>query len=85
MRSDSKRLWNRVRHFIQYPRLLFPSTPDTVFPEIPSARVRLNARLYAMNNELKKRPFHYNLGSLYTIPITWAAGHLMLRVGLPTS
>lgn len=68
MRTGIKTLARKGINQLQNPSLIYRGISKHLFPDRPVNPIRVEARLYGLNSELRQRNISYNLGSLYTLP-----------------
>lgn len=68
MRTGLKILLHKIANQLKYPTPLYSDIDVHVFPEKPISRIKTEARLHALQSELKQGDISFNLGSLYSRP-----------------
>jgi len=68
MRTGLKTLARKGLNQFKRPSLLYRGIPKHTFPDKPTSSIRVKARLYGLESELRERNVAYNLGALYTLP-----------------
>jgi len=68
MRTGIKTLTRKALNQLKRPSLLYRGIPKHTFPDKPTSHIKMKAKLYGLESELKQRNIEYNLGSLYTLP-----------------
>lgn len=68
MRTGLKTLAKKIINFFKYPKFLYPQTSIDMFPNTPTIKLKAEARLFGVKNELNNHDILFNLGALHTIP-----------------
>jgi hypothetical protein len=56
-----------IKKNLSYPKFLFPKK-NNIFPEKPTAKLKINARIFALVNKLKEQKKTINIANLLSYP-----------------